>query len=144
MTTGKEIEMTSTVTRRNSREVIIGKTAIGANHPIAIQSMTNTDTHDIDATYSQVMRLSEAGCDIVRITAPDLESVRTFELIKSRGVSIPLVADIHFNHEIAVACAESGVDKIRINPGNIGDDGKVMRVVEACKKNHVPIRIGVP
>ena len=143
MTTGKEIEMTSTVTRRNSREVIIGKTAIGANHPIAIQSMTNTDTHDIDATYSQVMRLSEAGCDIVRITAPDLESVRTFELIKSRGVSIPLVAYIHFNHEIAVACAESGVDKIRINPGNIGDDGKVMRVVEACKKNHVPIRIGV-
>ena len=105
--------------------------------------MTNTDTHDIDATYDQVMRLSEAGCDVVRITAPDLESVKTFEALISRGVKIPLVADIHFNHEIAIAVAESGVSKIRINPGNIGDDAKVGRVVEACKRASVPIRIGV-
>lgn len=129
--------------RRNSRTVTVGKVAIGGDNPISIQSMTNTDTHDIDATYSQVMRLAEAGCDIVRITAPDLQSVRTFEALVSRGVNIPLVADIHFNHEIAIAAAESGVSKIRINPGNIGSDENVRRVVEACKKNSVPIRIGV-
>ena len=135
--------MASMIARRDSREVRIGASVIGGKNPILIQSMTNTDTHNIDATYDQVSRLAEAGCDIVRITAPDLESVRTFEVIKSRGVSIPLVADIHFNHEIAIACAESGVDKIRINPGNIGDDEKVKRVVDACKRNRVPIRIGV-
>lgn len=129
--------------RRSTRTVYVGGIGIGADCPISIQSMTNTDTHDIDATYDQVMRLSEAGCDIVRITAPDLESVKTFEALISRGVRIPLVADIHFNHEIAVAAAESGVSKIRINPGNIGDDAKVGRVVEACKKASVPIRIGV-
>ncbi len=129
--------------RRRTRSVYVGGVGIGTDHPVSIQSMTNTDTHDIDATYSQVMRLAEAGCDIVRITAPDLESVRTFEALISRGVTVPLVADIHFNHEIAVAAAESGVSKIRINPGNIGSDENVRRVVEACKGNSVPIRIGV-
>ena len=105
--------------------------------------MTNTDTHDIEATYAQTMRLAEAGCDIVRITAPDLESVRTFEALKSRGVPVPLVADIHFNHEIAIAASAAGVDKIRINPGNIGSDERVYKVVEECRKNGTPIRIGV-
>ncbi len=135
--------MDKTFERRISRKIRVGNMDIGGDSPISIQSMTNTDTHDIDATYTQVMRLCEAGADIVRITAPDMEAVKTFEALKARGVSIPLVADIHFNHEIAVACAESGVDKIRINPGNIGDDGKVLAVVNACKKNRVPIRIGV-
>ena len=129
--------------RRVSRPVYVGGIGIGGEHPISIQSMTNTDTHDIDATYTQVMRLAEAGCDIVRITAPDMESVRTFEALRTRGVSIPLVADIHFNHEIAIAVASTGVSKIRINPGNIGSDENVYRVVEACKANSVPIRIGV-
>ena len=129
--------------RRASRPVKIGGITIGRGNLIAIQSMTNTDTHDIDATYDQVMRLAEAGCDIVRITAPDLESVKTFEALRARGVTIPLVADIHFNYKIAVACAESGVDKIRINPGNIGDDERVRAVVEVCRKYDVPIRIGV-
>ncbi len=129
--------------RRQTRTVKVGSIMLGSGHPIAVQSMTNTDTKDIDATYSQVMRLCEAGADIVRITAPDLKSVKTFEALKARGVKLPLVADIHFNHEIAIACAESGVDKIRINPGNIGDDSKVYAVVEACRKNSVPIRIGV-
>ncbi len=129
--------------RRNSRTVRVGGTVIGGGSRITVQSMTNTDTHDIDATYSQVMRLAEAGCDIVRITAPDLKSVRTFEALKARGVTVPLVADIHFNHEIAIAAAESGVDKIRINPGNIGSDERVERVVRACQKYGVPIRIGV-
>ncbi len=129
--------------RKITRAVRIGDRRIGGGAPILIQSMTNTDTHDIDATYSQVMRLAEAGADIVRITAPDLASVHTFESLKARGVKIPLVADIHFNYEIAIAAAESGVDKIRINPGNIGDDGKVEAVVNACKRNMTPIRIGV-
>ena len=129
--------------RRKSREVRVGNIFIGGNHPITVQSMTNTDTHDIEATYAQTMRLAEAGCDIVRITAPDLESVRTFEVLKSRGVPVPLVADIHFNHEIAIAASAAGVDKIRINPGNIGSDERVYKVVEECRKNGTPIRIGV-
>ena len=129
--------------RRRTRPVYVGAVGIGADHPIAIQSMTNTDTHDTDATYDQVMRLCEAGCDIVRITAPDLKSISTFEALISRGVKIPLVADVHFNHEIAVAAAESGVSKIRINPGNIGSEDKIRLVTEACKRNSVPIRIGV-
>lgn len=135
--------MSTTFDRRSTHAVNVGGVVIGGDSPISIQSMTNTDTHDIDATYSQVMRLAEVGCDIVRITAPDLESVKTFEALISRGVKIPLVADIHFNHEIAVAVASSGVSKIRINPGNIGSDDNVRRVVDACKKNAVPIRIGV-
>ena len=129
--------------RRFSRTVTVGGVQIGGESPISVQSMTNTDTHNIDATYDQTMRLYEAGCDIVRITAPDLESVRTFEVLKARGVPVPLVADIHFNHEIAIACAEAGVDKIRINPGNIGSDERVAAVVEACRKYNTPIRIGV-
>lgn len=132
------------IERRASRAVKVGGITVGGNSPISVQSMTNTDTHDLEATYAQVMRLCEAGCDIVRITAPDVESVRTFEALRSRGVTVPLVADIHFNHKIAIACAESGaVDKIRINPGNIGSDENVLRVVEACKRGGVPIRIGV-
>ncbi len=129
--------------RRISRRVKVGGIEIGGGAPISVQSMTNTDTHDIDKTYDQVMRLAEAGCDIVRITAPDIESVATFEALKSRGVSVPLVADVHFSHKIAVALASSGVDKIRINPGNIGSDEGVRLVAEACKSNNIPIRIGV-
>ena len=135
--------MKASFDRRKTRPLYVGKVGIGGDNPISIQSMTNTDTHDIYATYDQVMRLSEAGCDIVRITAPDIKSVKTFEALISRGVDVPLVADIHFNHEIAIAAAESGVSKIRINPGNIGDDDKVLKVVEACKAASVPIRIGV-
>ena len=129
--------------RRNSREVKAGNVVIGGASPISIQSMTNTDTHDLEATYRQVAELAEAGCDIVRITAPDIESVKTFEFLKSKGINIPLVADIHFSADIAVAAAKSGADKIRINPGNIGSEDKVRRVVDACKECSVPIRIGV-
>lgn len=129
--------------RRVSREINVGGVIIGGTSPISIQSMTNTDTHDIEATYNQVVRLQDAGCDIIRITAPDLESVSTFTELKSRGVDIPLVADIHFDYKIAVAVAKAGVDKIRINPGNIGSSDKVREVVAACKEYSVPIRIGV-
>lgn len=129
--------------RRVSREINVGGVIIGGTSPISIQSMTNTDTHDIETTYNQVVRLQDAGCDIIRITAPDLESVSTFAELKSRGVEIPLVADIHFDYKIAVAVAKAGVDKIRINPGNIGNRDKVREVVAACKEYSVPIRIGV-
>ena len=129
--------------RRVSREIKVGGVIIGGTSPISIQSMTNTDTHDVEATYNQVIRLRDAGCDIVRITAPDLDSVSTFAELKSRGVDIPLVADIHFDYKIAVAVAKAGVDKIRINPGNIGNRDKVREVVAACKEYSVPIRIGV-
>ncbi len=129
--------------RRRSRPIKVGQVGIGGNNPISVQSMTNTDTHDIEATYAQVVRLAEAGCDIVRITAPDVEAVNTFAELKRRGISVPLVADIHFNYKIAVAAAEAGVDKIRINPGNIGTREKIAEVVRACREYSVPIRIGV-
>ena len=129
--------------RRKTREVSVGKVRIGGKSPISIQSMTNTDTHDNEATYRQVVRLAESNCDIVRITAPDVESVDTFAKIKARGVTTPLVADIHFNYKIAVAAARAGVDKIRINPGNIGSRDKVREVVLACREHGIPIRIGV-
>ena len=129
--------------RRQSRQVRVGKNVIGGGSPITIQSMTNTDTHDIEATYRQVLNLCQAGCDIIRITAPDVESVNTFRLLRERGIDIPLVADIHFDYKIALAAVKAGVDKIRINPGNIGSEEKISEVVRACREYSVPIRIGV-
>ncbi len=129
--------------RRKTREVKIGNISIGAASKIAIQSMTNTDTHDIEKTYFQTKALADAGCDIVRITAPDVESVKTFAALKARGIKVPLVADIHFDYKIALAAIEAGVDKIRINPGNIGSKEKTESVVKACRERGIPIRIGV-
>lgn len=129
--------------RRKTREISVGGVRIGGNNKIAIQSMTNTDTKDIDKTYAQIMELAEAGCDIVRLTAPDKESARSFCLLKEKGVKIPLVADIHFDYKIAIECIEAGADKIRINPGNIGDRDRVGAVVRACRSKNIPIRIGV-
>ena len=129
--------------RRYSREVRVGGLTVGGNSKISIQSMTNTDTCDVEATYRQVKELGYAGCDIVRITAPTVDSVKTFSTLKERGIEVPLVADIHFNYKIAVAACEHGVDKIRINPGNIGDEENVKAVVDACRRHGVPIRIGV-
>lgn len=129
--------------RRKTPEVRIGKVTIGGDHPIAIQSMTNTDTHDAAATIAQIKALASAGCHIVRITVPDLEAAETILAIKEEGITTPVVADIHFDYKVALRCVEYGVDKIRINPGNIGDDDRVKAVVEACKAKHIPIRIGV-
>lgn len=129
--------------RRKTREIKIGRTRIGGAAPIAIQSMTNTDTHDMEATYKQVRALERAGCDIVRITVPDLEAAQTVTYLKEKGLEVPIVADIHFDYRVAVRCAELGVDKIRINPGNIGDSDRVRAVCEACKSRNIPIRIGV-
>ena len=129
--------------RRNCRAVQVGKTQIGGNAPIAIQSMTNTDTADVDATLEQVKRLEAAGCDIVRVSVPTIESAVAILAIKNAGVRIPIVADIHYDYRIALRCAELGFDKIRINPGNIGQDDRVKAVCDACRRKHIPIRIGV-
>ena len=129
--------------RRKTREIKIGNTAIGGSRPIAIQSMTNTDTHDRSATLAQIRALEAAGCDIVRITVPDMEAADTIPYLKEAGVKIPVVADIHFDYRVALRCAEVGVDKIRINPGNIGDEDRVRAVCCACKERRIPIRIGV-
>ena len=129
--------------RRASREISVGGVTIGGQNPIAVQSMTNTDTLDIAATAAQVRALADAGCDIVRITAPTVEAAKTFAAIKEAGITVPLVADIHFDYRVALACVDVGVDKIRINPGNIGDENRVKAVADACRMHHVPIRIGV-
>lgn len=129
--------------RRKSRTVKIGNITIGGSSRIAIQSMTNTDTHDKESTLAQIRSLEERGCDIVRITVPDIDAVETIPYLKNNGVKIPIVADIHFDYKIAVACAGAGVDKIRINPGNIGSDERVRAVVDACRSAGIPIRIGV-
>ena len=129
--------------RRKTHAVKVGSVCIGGSAPIAIQSMTNTDTHDASATLQQIRSLADAGCDIVRITVPDLEAAETVRFIKESGCTVPIVADIHFDYRIALKCAEYGIDKIRINPGNIGDDSNVKAVCEACKTRGIPIRIGV-
>lgn len=129
--------------RRKTREVRVGRVAVGGQNKIAIQSMTNTDTHDAAATIAQIKSLAAAGCDIIRITVPDLEAAETVRIIKETGLNVPIVADIHFDYRVALKCAEYGIDKIRINPGNIGDDDRVKAVADACREKHIPIRIGV-
>lgn len=129
--------------RKNTRKIKVGNLYIGGGAPVSVQSMTNTDTHDIDATERQTRALLALGCDIVRITAPDVSSADTFRILKERGIDAPLVADVHFDYRIAVACCEAGADKIRINPGNIGSRENVREVVRACRAHGVPIRIGV-
>lgn len=129
--------------RRKSREVKIGEKTIGGKHPIAIQSMTNTDTLNADATVAQIRAMEEKGCDIVRISVPTIEAADTILQIRKAGIRIPVVADIHFDYKIALRCAELGFDKIRINPGNIGEDDRVKAVCDACRLRRIPIRIGV-
>ena len=119
--------------RRKTRAVKVGTVGIGGDFPISIQSMTNTDTHDVESTYRQVSRLADAGCDIVRLAVPDIEAADTFRVLKERGIKVPLVADIHFNYKIALRAIEAGADKIRINPGNIGSRDKTEAVVRACR-----------
>jgi len=122
---------------------MIGSVAVGSDAPVTVQSMTNTDTHDIPATLAQVRQLEAAGCDIVRLAVPDIEAAAIFTALKDAGVKVPLVADIHFDYRIALECVKAGADKIRINPGNIGDRERVRAVAEACGNAGLPIRIGV-
>lgn len=130
------------IDRRKSREVKIGNIAIGGNNPIAVQSMTFTKTSDKQATLEQILSLEKAGCSIVRFSVPDEESAKSIPYLKEH-TNIPLVADIHFNYRLALLCAQYGIDKIRINPGNIGSEDRVKAVVDECKKRNIPIRIGV-
>ena len=125
-----------------SKRIYIGNVPVGSGAPIAIQSMTNTLTADVSSTVEQINSLAAAGCDIVRCAVPDMESAKALAEIKKR-ISIPLVADIHFDYKLALASIESGVDKVRINPGNIGSAEGVKAVAEAAKSAGVPIRIGV-
>ena len=129
--------------RRISRAINVGGVKVGGGAPISVQSMTNTDTMDFEATLNQVKKLEEAGCDIVRITVPTPEAAKCICYIKDAGVSIPLVADIHFDYRAALFALEAGVDKIRINPGNIGSEDRVKELADAARRKNVPIRIGV-
>jgi (E)-4-hydroxy-3-methylbut-2-enyl-diphosphate synthase len=124
------------------KQIKVGGVPIGGGAPVTVQSMTNTKTSDVAETAAQIRRLREAGCDIVRVAVPDLTAARAIEAIKAQA-GIPVVADIHFDYKLAIAAAESGADKIRINPGNIGGDDKVRAVTDICRKKGVPIRIGV-
>ncbi len=129
--------------RKVTRPVRVGNTVIGGGNPIVIQSMTNTDTADKEATLAQTVALYEAGCQVIRIAVPTVECASTIAYIKNARPEIPLVADIHFDYRIAIKCAECGIDKIRINPGNIGDESKVKAVADICSTKKIPIRIGV-
>ena len=130
------------IKRRLTRQIHVGSVPVGGDAPIAVQSMTNTETTDVDATVAQIEKLEAAGADIVRVSAPSLEAAEAFGHIRKR-VHVPLVADIHYDYRIALKVIEYGVDCVRINPGNIGSDDRVRSVVSACRDRGVPIRIGV-
>lgn len=125
-----------------TKRIMVGNVPVGGGAPVSIQSMCNTKTDDIDATVDQILRLEAAGCEIVRVAVPDMAAARAIDGIKRR-IHIPLVADIHFDHRLALECAARGVDKIRINPGNIGGEDHVRAVAAACREGRIPIRIGV-
>lgn len=128
--------------RKNTRSIQVGNLTIGGNNNVIIQSMTNTKTQDVEATVAQINALAAVGCQLVRLAVLNNQDALAIKEIKNR-VSVPLVADIHFDYRLALQAIESGIDKIRINPGNIGSIDKVKQVVNACKKRHIPIRIGV-
>lgn len=130
------------INRRKTQKVRCGNIFIGGDSPVSIQSMTNTDTRSIDETILQIKSLEEAGCEIVRIAIPDMEAAMAVSKIK-KNISIPLVADIHFDYRLALKCIENGIDKLRINPGNIGDAKRVEKIVNEAKAREIPIRIGV-
>lgn len=128
--------------RDKTKVVRIGNRVIGGGNPILIQSMTNTKTEDVRSTVEQINRLAKAGCDIIRCAVPNMEAAMAIKEIKKQ-ISIPLVADIHFDYRLAIAAIENGADKIRINPGNIGSDEKLKAVVDAARERNIPIRVGV-
>lgn len=127
---------------RNTRKVMCGEIAIGGGAPITIQSMTNTDTRDVEATVEQIARLKEAGCEIIRCAVPDMEAATALRQIKKK-IELPLVADIHFDYRLAISAIENGADKVRINPGNIGSIERVQAVLNVAAERQIPIRVGV-
>lgn len=134
--------MEEKIIRKKTREVQIGNRVIGGNHPVLIQSMTNTRTEDIKGTIAQIQQLTLAGCEIIRCAVPTMEAAEALEEIK-KGITIPLVADIHFDYRLAIAAMEHGADKIRINPGNIGTKERIQAVIDTAKERNIPIRVGV-
>lgn len=134
--------METTIGRKPTRKVRVGELFIGGDAPITIQSMTNTRTSDAQATIAQIQKLQQAGCDIIRVAVPDIPAAQAIAEIK-KNISIPLVADIHFDYRLAITAMENGVDKVRINPGNIGDRERVKSVVSCATERGIPIRIGV-
>lgn len=130
------------IKRRKSRQIMVGDVPVGGDAPISVQSMTNTNTCDVDATVGQIRAIQDAGADIVRVSVPTMDAAEAFGKIRQQ-VNIPLVADIHFDYRIALRVAELGVDCLRINPGNIGNDDRVRSVVDAARDKNIPIRIGV-
>ena len=128
--------------RRKTKKIKIGNTYIGGDAPITVQSMLNKPAHDIEASVKQAVELEKAGCQIIRGAIPDMDAVKLIPALKE-AVSVPIVADIHFDYRLAVEAVAAGVDKVRINPGNIGSDDRVKKVVEACRSRNIPIRIGV-
>jgi len=132
----------SPIVRRKSKKIWVGDVAVGGDAPIAVQSMTNTDTLDVEATVAQINELQAAGADIVRVSIPSMEAAESFKFIKQK-TNIPLVADIHFDYKIALKVAEYGVDCLRINPGNIGKEERIKAVIDCAKMHNIPIRIGV-
>ena len=125
-----------------TKKLMVGRVAVGGGAPVSIQSMCNTKTDDVDATVAQIRTLADAGCEIIRVAVPDEAAAMAVDRIKEQ-ISIPLIADIHFNYKLALMCAERGIDALRINPGNIGGEEKVRAVAEVCRLKNIPIRIGV-
>lgn len=132
----------SPIKRRKTKKIYVGNVAVGGDAPISVQSMTNTDTCDVDATVAQIERCVDAGADMMRVSTPTMETVEAFAEIRKRS-SVPLIADVHFDYKIALAVAKAGADCLRINPGNIGNDAKVREVVACARDHNIPIRIGV-
>ena len=130
------------ISRKKTHRITLGGVPIGGGAPVAVQSMTNTDTRDVKATVRQINELAKAGCEVVRVALLNMEAARSLDKIK-KAISIPLVADIHFDHRLALMAIDKGVDGLRINPGNIGEKAKVVELVKAAKERGVPIRIGV-
>ena len=130
------------MSRKDTKVVHIGERVIGGGNPVLIQSMCNTRTEDVAATVAQILRLEEAGCDIIRVAVPTMEAAESLKAIK-RQIHIPLVADIHFDYRLAIASMECGADKIRINPGNIGSLDRIKAVVDTARERNIPIRVGV-
>ena len=128
--------------RINTRKIMVGDVQIGGQNKVVIQSMCNTKTKEIEATVKQILELEKVGCEIIRVACLDLEDAKAIKKIKEK-IHIPIVADIHFDYRIALEAIKAGVDKVRINPGNIGNEEKVKAVVDQCKEKHIPIRIGV-
>lgn len=132
----------SPITRRQTRRIMVGNVPVGGGAPISVQSMTNTETCDVEATVAQIQRLADVGADIVRVSVPSMEAAEAFRAIRRR-VNLPLVADIHFDYKIALKVAEYGVDCLRINPGNIGSEKRIRAVIDAARDKGIPLRIGV-